>query len=265
MPDDHLFTPEEEDSSSSKATDPDRSQSIHRALEGFRRQVHRSRVLREYRRNMAYMVPSGKLAAEHPEVFAQAISKIDEPYQSILVLREIQNLKTGKIAEALDLPTKTVRVYSRRGQKKLRRELHRIRSRKNWKQHIKDSDYTMEEVEPNFSPRKLTSSIPVEGVAQVHRTENPRGHTSELSLSTRLSIAIFESDQARKIATSALLALCIGAIVLAVSYGFSLLSPSGSILNVLILITALASVVGTVLVSDIAFGSDRKRDFKYLF
>ncbi len=34
------------------------NESIDRALKRFRRQVNRSRVLREYRQNMAYMKPS---------------------------------------------------------------------------------------------------------------------------------------------------------------------------------------------------------------
>lgn len=66
-------------------------------------------------------------------------------------------------------------------------------------------------------------------------------------------------------AKSALLGLGIGAVFIALTYGLSLLNPSGAVLNGLILILALTSVAATVLASDIVFTSDQDRDFKYLF
>jgi len=52
-----------------------------------------------------------------------ALDKIDEPYRSVVVLREIQELKYQEIADALDMPLNTVKVYIHRGRKKLRKRL----------------------------------------------------------------------------------------------------------------------------------------------
>lgn len=52
-----------------------------------------------------------------------ALAQIDEPYRSVVVLREIQHLKYREIADALDMPLNTVKVYIHRGRKKLRRQL----------------------------------------------------------------------------------------------------------------------------------------------
>lgn len=56
----------------------------------------------------------------------QALDEIDEPYRSVVVLREIQNLKYKEIAEALDMPINTVKVYIHRGRKKLRKQLAEV-------------------------------------------------------------------------------------------------------------------------------------------
>ena len=52
-----------------------------------------------------------------------ALDRIDDPYRSVLVLRELQELKYKEIAKALDMPLNTVKVYIHRGRKKLRRQL----------------------------------------------------------------------------------------------------------------------------------------------
>jgi len=52
-----------------------------------------------------------------------ALDQIDDPYRSVVVLREIQELKYKEIAEALDMPLNTVKVYIHRGRKKLRTQL----------------------------------------------------------------------------------------------------------------------------------------------
>ena len=52
-----------------------------------------------------------------------ALDQIDEPYRSVVVLREIQELKYKEIADALDMPLNTVKVYIHRGRKKLRKQL----------------------------------------------------------------------------------------------------------------------------------------------
>jgi RNA polymerase sigma-70 factor (family 1) len=52
-----------------------------------------------------------------------ALDEIDEPYRSVVVLRELQELKYKEIADALDMPLNTVKVYIHRGRKKLRKQL----------------------------------------------------------------------------------------------------------------------------------------------
>lgn len=53
----------------------------------------------------------------------EALEQIDEPYQSVVALRELQELKYREIAEALNMPLNTVKVYIHRGRKKLRMQL----------------------------------------------------------------------------------------------------------------------------------------------
>ena len=55
-----------------------------------------------------------------------ALDEVDEPYRSVIILREIQNLKYREISEALDMPMNTVKVYVHRGRKKLRKQLAEV-------------------------------------------------------------------------------------------------------------------------------------------
>jgi RNA polymerase sigma factor (sigma-70 family) len=52
-----------------------------------------------------------------------ALRRIADPYRTILILREVQDLKYEQIAESLELPLNTVKVYLHRGRKLLRDEL----------------------------------------------------------------------------------------------------------------------------------------------
>lgn len=52
-----------------------------------------------------------------------ALAKIQEPYRSALILREIQGLKYEEISDTLDLPLNTVRTHLHRGRHLLRRTL----------------------------------------------------------------------------------------------------------------------------------------------
>jgi len=52
-----------------------------------------------------------------------ALKKIDDPYRSILILREIQDLRYEQISDALELPLNTVKAYLHRGRKMLRNKL----------------------------------------------------------------------------------------------------------------------------------------------
>lgn len=52
-----------------------------------------------------------------------AVGALEEPYRSIVVLREIEGLPYAEIAEALDLPLNTLKVYLHRARKRLRASL----------------------------------------------------------------------------------------------------------------------------------------------
>ncbi len=61
--------------------------------------------------------------ADFQEHLNDALDQIDEPYRSVVVLREMQDLKYKEIADALEMPLNTVKVYIHRGRKKLRQQL----------------------------------------------------------------------------------------------------------------------------------------------
>ena len=61
-------------------------------------------------------------AAEHAEAAARLrgeIARLDEPYRSLVILREVQGLAYQEISEALDLSLAKVRVYLHRGRRML--------------------------------------------------------------------------------------------------------------------------------------------------
>ncbi len=55
-----------------------------------------------------------------------ALAEIDEPYRSVVTMRELHNMKYKEISDALDMPINTVKVYIHRGRKKLRHELAEV-------------------------------------------------------------------------------------------------------------------------------------------
>jgi len=62
-------------------------------------------------------------AADLNEELGAAIGGLDEPFQSLIVLREIEGLSYQEIAEALELNDQQVRVYLHRARRKLRHRL----------------------------------------------------------------------------------------------------------------------------------------------
>ena len=60
------------------------------------------------------------------EKLDDALDALDEPYKSIIILREIQEYKYEEISSALDLPLNTVKVYLHRARKALRKELTEV-------------------------------------------------------------------------------------------------------------------------------------------
>ena len=52
-----------------------------------------------------------------------ALAAVDEPYRSIVVMREIQDMTYSEIVDAVEMPLNTVKVYLHRGRNMLREAL----------------------------------------------------------------------------------------------------------------------------------------------
>jgi RNA polymerase sigma-70 factor (ECF subfamily) len=59
-------------------------------------------------------------AADLQRHLRRALGRVDEPYRSLLILRDIQGLSYQEISAAMDLPLNTMKVYLHRGRKRLR-------------------------------------------------------------------------------------------------------------------------------------------------
>lgn len=59
-------------------------------------------------------------AADMRTEITRCLDRLDEPYRSILVLREIEGLAYAEIADALDLPLNTLKVYLLRARRRFR-------------------------------------------------------------------------------------------------------------------------------------------------
>jgi RNA polymerase sigma-70 factor (ECF subfamily) len=108
------------------------------------RRVTKNACIDSVRRRKAYtarVVPTGEddvvqRAASNdpaPDVFVEAsdlrgqiqeaLAQIQEPYRSIVILREIQDLKYEEISECLNLPLNTIKSYLHRARRMLRDQL----------------------------------------------------------------------------------------------------------------------------------------------
>jgi len=56
----------------------------------------------------------------------RAIRELGEPYRSVLILREVQEMKYKEISEALEMPINTVKVNIHRGRRMLRDRLRGV-------------------------------------------------------------------------------------------------------------------------------------------
>lgn len=56
------------------------------------------------------------------------LADLEEPYKSVVILREVQGLPHREIGEALGIPEVTVRVHLHRGRRKLRERLREVSS-----------------------------------------------------------------------------------------------------------------------------------------
>ncbi|MEA2691165.1 MAG: hypothetical protein QOJ16_552 [Acidobacteriota bacterium] len=61
-------------------------------------------------------------AADFQRRLLAALGRLEEPYRSILILREVQDFQYQEISDTLDLPLNTVRVYIHRGRQRLREQ-----------------------------------------------------------------------------------------------------------------------------------------------
>lgn len=59
-------------------------------------------------------------AADIRQHLERALDGLDEPYRSIVILREVEDLPYQDIADALDLPLNTLKVYLHRARRRLR-------------------------------------------------------------------------------------------------------------------------------------------------
>ena len=72
--------------------------------------------------------PDPEARAETADMLDRVVRELEsmaEPFKSVLILREIEELKYREISELLELPLNTVRVYLHRGRKRLRDQLRR--------------------------------------------------------------------------------------------------------------------------------------------
>lgn len=69
------------------------------------------------------------VTADQTQLIESALEKLPEPHRSIVILREIQDLKYDEISAALEMPLNTVKVYLHRGRKMLREQLSEVLER----------------------------------------------------------------------------------------------------------------------------------------
>jgi len=62
-------------------------------------------------------------ARETRDALESALAGVEEPYRSIVVMREIQGMTYAEIVDVLEMPLNTVKVYLHRGRRMLREAL----------------------------------------------------------------------------------------------------------------------------------------------
>ena len=62
-------------------------------------------------------------ATDVRRLFRQGLAQLTEPLRSVLILREVLGYKYVEVAEALEIPLNTVRVYIHRGRRRMREQL----------------------------------------------------------------------------------------------------------------------------------------------
>jgi RNA polymerase sigma-70 factor (ECF subfamily) len=65
-------------------------------------------------------------AGDVRRLLRQGLAQLAEPLRSVLILREVLGYKYEEMAETLEIPLNTVRVYLHRGRKKMREQLAEV-------------------------------------------------------------------------------------------------------------------------------------------
>ena len=97
----------------------------------YQRSVSVNSELLDYAHGSNPLPDSEAESSDFRQHLLNAVEELDEPYRSIVILREIQELKYQEIGDALDLPLTTVKVYLHRARKTLRNQLHEVLQREN--------------------------------------------------------------------------------------------------------------------------------------
>lgn len=96
-------------------------------LDKLRQRQTRTNLLTEHAHEVEqYEEPDSSLGEDNGELkrhIEKAIRELEEPYRSIVILREIDELEYSAIASALTMPLNTVKVYLHRARKMLREKL----------------------------------------------------------------------------------------------------------------------------------------------
>jgi len=80
---------------------------------------------------LAVETPAGPAPAHSAErhelrsALETMVSELDEPYRSIVIMREIQDRSYNEIAEAMEIPLGTVKVYLHRARRRLRERVRK--------------------------------------------------------------------------------------------------------------------------------------------
>lgn len=100
-------------------------------LDKLRQRQTRTTLLHQHSKNVEqFEVPRDSIGEDDRELrklIETAIRELEEPYRSIVILREIDELTYEAIASSLVMPLNTVKVYLHRARKMLREKLKGVR------------------------------------------------------------------------------------------------------------------------------------------
>ena len=97
----------------------------------YQRTVSVNTELVDFARGSQPLPDTNAESSDFRQHLLDAVEQLAEPYRSIVILREIQELKYQEISDSLELPLSTVKVYLHRARKMLRNQLHEVLQREN--------------------------------------------------------------------------------------------------------------------------------------